>query len=105
MLSPTSPLLTVLLGALSAIGPLTMDIYLVSMPSMTETFDTTVANVQLTLSIYMLGFGIAQLIHGPLSDRFGRRRTLIFGLCIHMAASLTAALADSITVLIVARFF
>ncbi len=105
MLPSAASRLTILLGALSAIGPLSMDIYLVSMPSMTETFGTTVDRVQLTLSIYMLGFGISQLVYGPLSDRFGRRPILIAGLAIHLVASICAAMADSITVLIVSRFF
>jgi MFS transporter, DHA1 family, multidrug resistance protein len=105
MLPSAASRLTILLGALSAIGPLSMDIYLVSMPSMTDTFGTTVDRVQLTLSIYMLGFGISQLVYGPLSDRFGRRPILIAGLAIHMVASIGAAMADSITALIVSRFF
>jgi DHA1 family bicyclomycin/chloramphenicol resistance-like MFS transporter len=105
MFGPNSPYLTMLLGALAALGPMSMDIYLVSMPSMTTALSATVNEVQLTISIYMVGFGMAQLLYGPLSDRFGRRPALIGGLFLHIVASIAAALANSITLLIVARLF
>ena len=105
MVSANSPALPVLLGALTAIGPMSMDIYLVSVPSMTEAFHTTVSQVQLTLSVYMFGFAIGQLVYGPLADGFGRRPALIGGLVIYVIASLVAALAATIETLIVARLF
>ncbi|MGE5171152.1 MAG: multidrug effflux MFS transporter [Rudaea sp.] len=94
---------TVLLGALIAAAPFTMDIYLASMPSMTRALDATTAEVQLTLSVYMYGWGIAQLFAGPLSDRFGRRPALLVGLAVFVAASLACALSRNVYVLIAAR--
>ena len=94
---------TVLLGALIAAAPFTMDIYLASMPSMTRALDATTAEVQLTLSVYMYGWGVAQLFVGPLSDRFGRRPALLVGLAVFVAASVACALSRNVFVLIAAR--
>ncbi len=104
-LSPNSAALTVLLGALTALGPMSMDIYLVSVPTMTEAFHTGVAQVQLTLSLYMAGFALGQLFYGPISDGLGRRPALILGLGMHVAASLVCALATNIDTMIWARLF
>jgi len=95
--------MTVLLGALIAVAPFTMDVYLASMPSMTRALAATPAEVQLTLSVYMYGWGIAQLFAGPVSDRFGRRPALLGGLAILVAASLACALSRNVHTLIGAR--
>jgi DHA1 family bicyclomycin/chloramphenicol resistance-like MFS transporter len=105
MFRPDSLALTVLLGALAALGPLSMDTYLVSLPSMTEAFGSSVARVQLTLSVFMVGFALGMFVYGPLSDRFGRRPVLLAGLALYVVSSAVAASAQSIDVLIVARFF
>src|SRR5262245_31663609 len=99
MFRPDSLALTVLLGALAALGPLSMDTYLVSLPSMTEAFGSSVARVQLTLSVFMVGFALGMFVYGPLSDRFGRRPVLLAGLALYVAASAVAASAQSIDVL------
>jgi DHA1 family bicyclomycin/chloramphenicol resistance-like MFS transporter len=103
MPGPRPPGLTVLLGALIAIGPLAMDIYLASMPSMTRALSATPEQVQLTLSVYMYGWGVAQLFAGPSSDRFGRRPALIAGLAIFLCASLACAAARDVYTLVAAR--
>jgi DHA1 family bicyclomycin/chloramphenicol resistance-like MFS transporter len=103
MLKPGDAGLTVLLGGLIAIGPLAMDIYLASMPSMTHALDAPAEVVQLTLSVYMYAWGLAQLVAGPLSDRVGRRPALLAGLAMFVAASLACAAAREIHVLIAAR--
>ena len=72
-LKSDSAAITLMLGALIAIAPLAMDIYLASMPSMAGALATSPERIQLTLSVYMYGWGAAQLLAGPLSDRFGRR--------------------------------
>jgi len=95
--------MTLLLGALIAIAPFTMDIYLASMPSMTDALAATPEEVQLTLSVYMYGWGFAQLVAGPLSDRHGRRPALLYGLAIFVAASIACALSRNVYVLIAAR--
>jgi DHA1 family bicyclomycin/chloramphenicol resistance-like MFS transporter len=102
-LKPDSPAITLMLGALIAIAPLAMDIYLASMPSMTRALRASPEHVQLTLSIYMYGWGAAQLLAGPLSDRFGRRPALLFGLVVFVAASAACALSTNISMLIAAR--
>jgi len=103
MLRKDQPAMTVLLGALIAIAPLAMDIYLASMPSMTRSLSATAEQVQLTLSLYMYGWGLAQILVGPLTDRFGRRPALIAGLVLFVAASLACAAARDIHTLIAAR--
>ena len=94
---------TLLLGALIAAAPFAMDIYLASMPSMTLALGATTAEVQLTLSVYMYGWGAAQLFAGPLSDRFGRRPALLASLAVFVIASILCALSRSVTVLIAGR--
>lgn len=100
-----SPLLIVLLGALTAVGPFTTDTYLPSMPSIRDHFAVDMASVQLTLSMALLGGAVGQLFYGPLSDRFGRRPLLIGGLTIYVLASTACLFAGSIEHLIAARFF
>lgn len=103
MLKAKQPATIVLLGALIAVAPLAMDIYLASMPSMTRSLSASPEQVQLTLSLYMYGWGFAQLLVGPLSDRFGRRPLLIAGLAIFVTASAGCAASRSIEALIAAR--
>lgn len=94
---------TLLLGGLIAAAPFAMDIYLASMPSMTRALGATPAEVQLTLSVYMYGFGIAQLFAGPASDRFGRRSALLASLAVFVVASAACALSNSVYALVGAR--
>lgn len=84
--------------------PLSTDLYLASLPHLAVDFNTSPAAVQQTLSLFVFGVGIAQLIGGPLSDRFGRRPVLLWGLVIYIGASLACALAPSLDLLIAARF-
>ena len=108
---PISPLpqfaqapLLLLITALMMMQPLSTDLYLASLPSLVSGFGVPVATVQLTLSLFVIGFGSAQLIIGPLSDRFGRRPVLLAGLSIYVTASALCGLAQSIELLIMARF-
>lgn len=93
-----------LLGTLSAFGPLAIDFYLPSFPALALAFATDVERVQLTLAVYFIGLAGGQLIYGPLADRFGRRRPLIFGVLLFSLASVICALATSLEWLIAARF-
>lgn len=95
---------TVLLTALVALGPISTDLYLPSLPGMVRHFGADVAEVQLTLSLFIAGLAMAQLAYGPLSDRFGRRPAMLCGLGIYVAASLACLAAPSMPVLILARF-
>ncbi|MGH8506248.1 MAG: Bcr/CflA family multidrug efflux MFS transporter [Stenotrophobium sp.] len=92
------------LAAIIAIGPLSIDMYLPSLPALQAHFGTDTAATQLTLSAYFIGLAIGQMIYGPVSDRFGRRRPLLFGLCLYSAVSLGCAYAPSMDSLILLRF-
>jgi DHA1 family bicyclomycin/chloramphenicol resistance-like MFS transporter len=87
-----------------ALGPISTDLYLPSLPAIGMAFGTTASEVQLTLSVFLIGFAVSQLLYGPLSDRFGRRPVLIVALMIYLVATVACGLADSIEWLIAARF-
>src|SRR3954470_9430926 len=91
------------LGAFVALGPLTIDMYLPALPTITTELETTSAAVQLTLTGTLVGLALGQLVLGPLSDRFGRRRPLIAGTALHVLASLLVLVAPTIAVLGVLR--
>jgi MFS transporter, DHA1 family, multidrug resistance protein len=96
-----SPAVVVLvLSLLLGIQPVTTDLYLPALPALTEGFGAPVAQAQLTLTTLLLAFGLSQLVWGPLSDRFGRRAVLLCGLGAYTLASIGAALAASMPVLI-----
>jgi DHA1 family bicyclomycin/chloramphenicol resistance-like MFS transporter len=93
-----------ILAAIVALGPLSVDMYLPSMPSMVVFFGTTISRVQLTLSSYLLGFALFHLVCGPLSDRYGRKPVLLGGLGVYVVMSMACAMASSIEQLIIFRF-
>jgi DHA1 family bicyclomycin/chloramphenicol resistance-like MFS transporter len=95
---------TALLTALVALGPISTDLYLPSLPSLARYFAVGVDDIQLTLSVFLVGLATAQLVCGPLSDRFGRRPVLLVGLAIYVVASVVCMLSPSVPVLVVARF-
>ena len=91
------PLRTLLiLGALSAFGPLSVDLYLPGLPTLTSDFQASASAGQATLTACVLGLALGQLAVGPLSDRYGRRLPLVVGLVLYAAASLACAVAPSI---------
>ena len=99
-----SPALVVLtLALLLGIQPVTTDLYLPALPALTAAFGARMAQAQLTLSALLLAFGCSQLVLGPLSDRFGRRPVLLWGLGAYMLASIGGAVAPTIEILIVWR--
>jgi DHA1 family bicyclomycin/chloramphenicol resistance-like MFS transporter len=91
------------LGSLAALGPLCTDLYLPALPDLASELATTTATSQLSLTAGLLGLGAGQLIFGPLSDRLGRMRPLLFSLALLLAASIWCAVAPTIDQLIVAR--
>ena len=91
------------LGVLVALGPLTIDMYLPALPNISEQMMATEAQAQLTLTGLLGGLALGQLVLGPLSDRYGRRKVLISGVVAHSLASVLCALAPSIEFLTAAR--
>jgi DHA1 family bicyclomycin/chloramphenicol resistance-like MFS transporter len=105
MLRPGTFALTALLAGLSAVGPLTTDMYLPSLPDIARQLDASTAEVQFTISAYLIGFAGGQILYGPVSDRHGRKPVLLGAIVIYCAASVACALSTSIEMLIVARAF
>lgn len=117
LLSPSSPLspglapsrrqfvsLVLLLGSLTALGPLAIDMYLPSFPRVAAEFGVTTGAVERTLAVYFVGLAFGQLLYGPMSDRFGRKLPLYVGLALFAAASVGCAVAVGIGMLTVVRF-
>ena len=104
MLVPGTFALTLLLSALSAIGPLTTDMYLPSLPDIAQKLSASTAEVQLTISAYLIGFAVGQIVYGPVSDRHGRKPVLIGAMTIYFVATILCAVAPTIETLIAARF-
>ena len=97
------PLWLWLLGLLTAIGPLTIDMYLPSFPSISADLQVPQSRVELTVSTYLLGLALSQLFYGPIADRYGRKKPLLGGLAIYMLATIGCALASSVEYLLFFR--
>ena len=104
MLRPGTFALTLLLSFLTALGPLSMDMYLPSLPDIGRTLGAPVLQVQLTISSYLFGFAAGQIFYGPVSDRLGRRPVLLAALVVYALATVGCAMAQSIRALIALRF-
>jgi len=105
MLRPDTLALTAVLALLTAVGPLSVDMYLPSLPDIGRELAASPAQVQLTISFYLVGFALGQIVYGPLSDRHGRKPVLLAALVLFSTAGLACAFASSIHALIIARFF
>lgn len=93
------------MGALTAIGPVSIDMYLPAFPSIAEGLNATHSQVERTLAIYLIGMSLAQLVYGPLADRFGRKPPLYGALTLYILASAGCTYAPNIEVLTVCRLF
>jgi DHA1 family bicyclomycin/chloramphenicol resistance-like MFS transporter len=100
---PSTLRLTIILGCLAAFGPLSIDMYLPSLPTLAQEFRTDTAAAQLTLSIFFIGLAFGQALYGPIADRYGRKRPLLAGCALYMVASIACVLAPSIESLVVLR--
>jgi len=100
----TRPWLAVTLGALIAVGPLAIDMYLPAFPRITADLGLPEGRVELTLSVFLLGMALGQLVAGPLSDRIGRRAPMVGGALIYTAASVACVMATTFPALLAARF-
>ncbi len=103
MFKPNTFALTALLAALTALGPLSTDLYIPALPDIGRAFGVAPAQVQLTLSAYLVGFAIGQIAYGPISDWYGRRSGLLIALLCFCIGALICFAASSIEILIGAR--
>ncbi|MFK0573199.1 multidrug effflux MFS transporter [Endozoicomonas sp.] len=94
----------IILTLFAVVGPVSIDIFTPSLPAITDYFGTTSAIAQWSVGLFMLGFSLSMLIVGPLADRLGRKKTLIIGYSLYLAATGVTLLTDSIHVFIAARF-
>ncbi|MFD7403455.1 multidrug effflux MFS transporter [Streptomyces sp. NPDC059866] len=99
----TGLLVTLILGGLTAVPPLSMDMYLPAMPEVTESLYAPAATVQLTLTACLAGMALGQLVVGPMSDRWGRRRPLLTGLAVYIVATVLCAVAPTVESLVAFR--
>src|SRR4029450_9170806 len=95
--------LAVILGALTAMGPLAIDMYLPALPTIVRQLQSTLALVQVSLAVYFAGIALGQAFYGPVSDRIGRKPALYFGLTAFVALSMGCALAGHVRTLIRVR--
>ncbi len=96
--------LILILGALTALGPFSIDMYLPGFAGIAKDLNTTVANVAMTLSSYFIGISAGQLLYGPLLDRYGRKKPLFIGLLVYILASLGCVFVQDIDTFIGLRF-
>lgn len=92
-----------ILGGLSALAPFSIDMYLPAFPSIAKSLNTDISQVALSLTSYFIGISIGQLFYGPITDKFGRKKPLIFGLSVFLLASIGCALSPDINWLIAMR--
>lgn len=102
--APSHPRIVFILAAAIGIGPLSIDMYLPGLPALAAAFRAEAGSVQLTLASFFVGLTLGQVVYGPASDRFGRKRPLYAGLALYVLASLGCALAPGIGSLIALRF-
>lgn len=98
-----TPVMLVALALLAGVAPFGTDLYLPAFPNMVTDLSTSASGVQLSLTAFLIGAGLGQLIFGPLSDRIGRRGPLIVGMTLYVVSGIAAATAPSIEILVVAR--
>jgi len=103
MLRPGTFALTALLAALTAVGPLSTDMYLPSLPDIARDLGASTPLVQFTLSAYLIGFACGQIVYGPISDRHGRKPVLLAAVALFTFGTLVCMMSTSIEMLIVAR--
>jgi DHA1 family bicyclomycin/chloramphenicol resistance-like MFS transporter len=103
-LKPDTLAMTVCLALLTALGPLSTDMYLPSLPAIARELEATTAQTQATLSVFLVGFAVGQFVYGPVSDRVGRKPMMLAGLALFLVASVVCTVAPTIETLTAARF-
>ena len=99
-----TPVLLILLALLSSFTPLSIDMYLPALPTIAADLEGTAGDIQLTLSAFMIAFGLGQIFYGPAGDRFGRRPVILVGLVIYVLTSIGCAFAGEAGQLVGLRF-
>jgi DHA1 family bicyclomycin/chloramphenicol resistance-like MFS transporter len=102
-LKPDTLAMTVMLAFMTALGPLATDLYLPSLPHIGTALGATPAAVQFTLSAYLIGFSVGQIVYGPVSDALGRKPVLVSSFVLFVAATIACAASTSVEMLIIAR--
>jgi DHA1 family bicyclomycin/chloramphenicol resistance-like MFS transporter len=102
--APEGARMLLILGALSAVGPASMDSYLPGLPALTSDLGTTASVAQVTIGAFLLGLGVGQVFAGPLSDAFGRRRPMLLAMGLYVVLTICCAFSPTIEVLIAGRF-
>lgn len=97
-------LLMIILGSIQAIMPISIDLYLPSLPTIAREFAVPNGSVQFTLAVFLLGVGIGQVVYGPITDKYGRKRPLLFGFAVYIVGAFVCAQSTSIEMLIGGRF-
>ncbi len=95
--------LVVILACLVAFGPLSIDMYLPSLPSIAQDLATSHGEIKLTITVFLIGFSVGMLIYGPLSDHYGRRKLLLVGMVLYLVATVACIVAKSSAFLLIAR--
>ncbi len=103
-LQPNTLALTLLLTLLVSFGPLSVDLYVPSMPEVGRVMNAPGSQVQLTISLYLAGFALGQILYGPISDRFGRKPAIIGAFLLYCAASILCLFSTDIETLVTGRF-
>lgn len=101
---PSNLFIILILGALTTITPFSIDMYLPAFQQIADEFNTTAAQISLSLSSYFVGMALGQIIYGPMLDRFGRKKPLFIGLAIYVAASICCIFAKDVEQLAILRF-
>ena len=99
-----TPRLILLLAALAAFVPLSIDTYLPSLPAIARELGSSAALVQMTIGVFLAGLCLGMLVYGPLSDRYGRRPLLLGGIALYIVASLGCLLAQSVEQLLICSY-
>lgn len=99
-----TPLLLTIILAIASLGQVAAEIYVPSLPTITRQFQTNSSLIQLTLAAYLFSFGVSHLIYGPLSDRIGRRKPIIFGISLSIFGNIICLFAPDVYILILGRF-
>lgn len=97
------PFWLLLMALITALGPITIDMYLPTFPAIAQDLQVPPHQIELTVSSYLMGLSLAQLFIGPITDRYGRKKPLLFGLSLYLLATISCALSTSFEMLLVAR--